>query len=555
MSTEKKWSELVSQLANLGYLEPTEARAIRRDADISRTITRAIQEARKSLREPKGIDYDGEVIGRVGDIDKYEDLLVNLNGRYCGTPDKGGTIGALTFGRPGGRWRKRASFSFSVDTTGCNLGAAAQTPITNAFARWQANSPVIFAQQAINSGEDVRVIFGGNEVDSRFGAPGGVLASAAYPENGSLQFDNSESWTAASLEAVAIHEIGHVLGLSHSNRPGGTMYPYSTPSLAIDAESREAVAALYGWQPQRQLNDRATSDRAALGRTSSFTLERRADTLHMVWKGVGEDPGIYTAHLDDGALTWSPQERLPGGCSHSPSLVEIRLPGGPNTGLLMAWKGVRGDHGIYWSQNTGAGWTPQQRVPGVGTSAGPSLASANGIVYMAWKGASDDPGIYWSSFSGGGWAAQQRITGVGTSDSPAMAAEGSRLFMFWKGVRGDTNGYYTLQDVLANPIWQPQRRIEFFANFGVAGGERIAIGMQGAPSAATRGGGVLVAWRGPADDSQIWFSILRDDEFSGQIAVPNVGTSSGPAVAGAGDRTYMAWRGLEGDDTLWWSWL
>lgn len=95
-----------------------------------------------------------------------------------------------------------------------------------------------------------------------------MLASAGYHESGTLQFDAAEAWSPDVFVAMALHEIGHALGLSHSNRRGGTMYPYATGATAIDAESRDALAVLYGWEDQRLVDDRATSSRAALGVTS-----------------------------------------------------------------------------------------------------------------------------------------------------------------------------------------------------------------------------------------------------------------------------------------------
>ena len=45
----------------------------------------------------------------------------------------------------------------------------------------------------------------------------------------------------------------------------------------------------------------------------------------------------------------------------------------------MAWKGIQGDQRIWFNSFDGSNWVPQQQVPGVGTSVGPSLScSGNG---------------------------------------------------------------------------------------------------------------------------------------------------------------------------------
>ena len=59
-----------------------------------------------------------------------------------------------------------------------------------------------------------------------------MLAHAFFPENGRLHFDDDEKfteegsiWGAKSLIHVAAHEIGHILGLRHSDVKGSVMWP------------------------------------------------------------------------------------------------------------------------------------------------------------------------------------------------------------------------------------------------------------------------------------------------------------------------------------------
>ncbi len=89
--------------------------------------------------------------------------------------------------------------------------------------------------------------------------------------------------------------------------------------------------------------------------------------------------------------------------------------------LIMSWKGIEGDQGIWFSSFDGNNWVGQQNVTGVGTSIGPSLAVFNGRLFMAWKGIEGDQGIWFSSFDGNNWAPQRHIDGVGTSFRPSLS--------------------------------------------------------------------------------------------------------------------------------------
>jgi len=83
---------------------------------------------------------------------------------------------------------------------------------------------------------------------------GGVLAHAFYPQNGETHFDDEEQWVdrehdGIDLMTVTAHELGHALGLGHSEVPGALMAPYYQgyePNFSLPDDDRQAIRSLYG---------------------------------------------------------------------------------------------------------------------------------------------------------------------------------------------------------------------------------------------------------------------------------------------------------------------
>lgn len=87
--------------------------------------------------------------------------------------------------------------------------------------------------------------------DMPFDGPGGIYAHAYFPRGGHIHFDNDERFTAHStsgfnLQFVSMHEMGHALGLEHSDVVKSVMSPHYEPF---------EVARRHGWKEVLRLKE------------------------------------------------------------------------------------------------------------------------------------------------------------------------------------------------------------------------------------------------------------------------------------------------------------
>uniref|UniRef100_A0A3Q4M580 Collagenase 3 n=1 Tax=Neolamprologus brichardi TaxID=32507 RepID=A0A3Q4M580_NEOBR len=154
------------------------------------------------------------------------------------------------------RWKKK-SISYRLETI--KLISVAQKVFRRAWKLWSNVTPLKFRNR-IMTVADIDIFFYNHNDSSPFDGRGGVLAHAFRPGlhiGGDVHFDSDEDWsfnsTGINLFAVAIHEFGHALGLSHSTDPGAIMYPAYNfdpnyePQLSFD--DVENIQKLYGVNP------------------------------------------------------------------------------------------------------------------------------------------------------------------------------------------------------------------------------------------------------------------------------------------------------------------
>ncbi|CAN0924092.1 Metalloendoproteinase 5-MMP [Linum grandiflorum] len=198
------------------------------------------------------------VLPRCGDAD-----VVNGSTTMRPPSNGGSTTKRYSFfpGRP--RWpgnRRNLSYAFLPDN---KLSKEVKEVFAAAFKRWSeaAAGTVTFKETEDYIGADVRVGFlrGPHGDGDPFDGVFGTLAHAFSPPNGRLHLDGDEDWvvsgfgdglpTAVDLETVAVHEIGHLLGLGHSSDPEAIMYPTITSmtrKVELAQDDIDGLRQLYG---------------------------------------------------------------------------------------------------------------------------------------------------------------------------------------------------------------------------------------------------------------------------------------------------------------------
>lgn len=157
------------------------------------------------------------------------------------------------------KWGKTDITYYFINGTDKISGDREQELVAQAFALWAAQTSLTFTET--NSRQSADIVIGWAEGEhgdgDPFDGPGDVLAHASYPNPYEerqvfLHFDDAERWVDSDTQdvdllTVAAHEIGHALGLGHSNDPNSLMYPsYSEPHRFLGGDDIAGIQSLYG---------------------------------------------------------------------------------------------------------------------------------------------------------------------------------------------------------------------------------------------------------------------------------------------------------------------
>lgn len=202
-----------------------------------------------------------------------------------------------------------------------------EADVSRAFNRWESASALRFARVDDSTDAaripDIRIGFGrleGNTVGDALAAsandvlvPGARVrlqdpapATYATGPNGNLTLTD----TPTNFYQVALHEIGHTLGLDHSSDPRAVMYAtaYGPRNTDLNASDIAAIRALYGTKP---------------GMTSDISTGYTA----LLWQGRAEIRNASTGDLAQVLAEQSPRLSFIGGNTYALTLDDARTLG------------------------------------------------------------------------------------------------------------------------------------------------------------------------------------------------------------------------------------
>lgn len=261
-------------------------------------------------------------IPETGVIDKT--TVEQMQKPRCGMADFGPSDMARRkrrFTLQGSTWKKHhLTWKLTNDNNDGLTRDEVRTELSTAFGKWQAHTNMTFTEVSVGVA-DIMVSFirGGHNDPFPFDGRGGTIAHAFYPHtnrglSGDVHFDDDEifvlGWKGGrNLLWVAVHEIGHSLGLEHSNVYEAIMYPwykgYQGGEIELTDDDVAGIQNLYGATVATQTpddNSRSLPSKTCISSFRAVLLDRHTQKTYVINKDkvyiLGAELGIENGPIE-----------------------------------------------------------------------------------------------------------------------------------------------------------------------------------------------------------------------------------------------------------------
>jgi acylphosphatase len=385
--------------------------------------------------------YGLEETGEVDDA-----TLELMSQPRCGFPDVATSEGLASFVAQGNRWPGPNVTYRHVNFTGDLSQAEVRSALRGAFDLWAAHIPLSFSEAAT---ADIEIgFFAGNHGDgatNAFDGPSGTLAHCYYPPPnggaiaGDCHFDEAETWSVNSppsgidLPTVALHELGHGLGLNHSNEKSAVMYAYyGGPRRELTADDIAGIQAVYGakfrWASRGGAISMPVVGRNADGRLEVF-VQGTDGALWHIWQ-TAPNNGWSGWHSLGGWIT------QPVVANNADGRLEVFVRGSDGA-LWHIWQTAPNGNWSGWHSLGGV-----MSMPTVGRNKDGRLeVFAQGTDGALWH--------IWQTAPNGNWSGWASLGGWITNPTVANNADG-RLEVF---VQGSDNALWHIWQTAPSNGW------------------------------------------------------------------------------------------------------